>query len=340
MIESLWFKQPNTWVGKLGHKLALITLWPLSRLFDAIAQKRRRAYQSGKKPSYRASVPVVVVGNISVGGNGKTPVVIFLVEALQALGYKVGVVSRGYGGKAQYPLTVTQITSANQSGDEPLLIFKRTGADVVVDPNRSQAVQVLESMDVDIVITDDGLQHYALQRDIELIVIDGKRRFGNGHTLPLGPLRESTQRLQEVDFLITNGGIAQVGEISLSLAPDLAVNLMTGERRQVSELGELVAMAGIGHPPRFFDTLTALDANLVATHPFADHQAFDIDALKVLTHAPQNLIMTEKDAVKCQGFAQSNWWYLPVSAQINSASQQQIIEKIQEVIKDYGSPSA
>ncbi|OEF23544.1 tetraacyldisaccharide 4'-kinase [Vibrio rumoiensis] len=335
MIEKIWFhRHPLGWV------LAPL-LWPLSLLFKAISQNRRESYQQGNKSTYRAPVPVIVVGNITAGGNGKTPVVIWLVETLQSLGFKPGVVSRGYGGKSdQYPLLVEATTPSDQSGDEPLLIKRRTGVPVAVDPVRSQAVKALVEQDVDIIITDDGLQHYALERDIELVVIDGQRRFGNQHYIPFGPLREGLERLSEVDFLITNGGQAQDAEIAMTLAPSDAVNLKTGERKPVHMLKQLVAFAGIGHPPRFFQTLKDLNADVVKTQAFADHQAFESSELNALSAQGQHLIMTEKDAVKCYQYAQDNWWYLPVSANINQSDKHNIIQKIIEVKGHYGSPSA
>ncbi len=202
-------------------------------------------------------MPVVVVGNITAGGNGKTPVVVWLVEQLQQLGYKPGVVSRGYGAKApQYPLVLDDNTSAKHCGDEPKLIYRRTGAPVAVDPVRANAVKALLATGVDIIITDDGLQHYALERDIEFVIVDGNRRFGNESLIPLGPLREGVERLAEVDFIITNGGQAQQGEMPMSLAPSKAINLKTKQQVEVSELRDLVAFAGIGHPPRFLIHLT------------------------------------------------------------------------------------
>lgn len=334
MVEKIWFHR-----HPLGWLLAPV-LWPLSRLFKLISGKRRNAYASGKKLSYRAPVPIIVVGNITAGGNGKTPVVIWLVETLQSLGMKPGVVSRGYGGKAEnYPLLVELETPSAQSGDEPALIKRRTGAPVAVDPLRSQAVKALLEQDVDIIITDDGLQHYALERDVEFVVIDGQRRFGNEHYIPFGPLREGLERLNEVDFLITNGGAAQTNEIAMTLEPSDAVNLKTGEKISVQQLPQLVAFAGIGHPPRFFNTLESLGAEVVKTQAFADHQAFEQAELQQLATQGQHLIMTEKDAVKCYQFAEENWWYLPVSAQISSQDKQNIIKKITEVKSQYGSSS-
>ncbi|MGL6259141.1 tetraacyldisaccharide 4'-kinase [Vibrio sp. WXL210] len=335
MIDKLWY-QPTK-----AAKYLTPLLWPLSRVFHRVSQSRREAYQSGRKSSYRAPVPVVVVGNITVGGNGKTPVVIWLVEQLQALGFRPGVVSRGYGGNAKhYPLLVTNDVTAEQCGDEPKLIAQRTGAPVAVAPVRSQAVKALLEHKVDVVITDDGLQHYALQRDIELVVVDGKRRFGNQNLLPLGPLREPISRLEEVDFIINNGGVTQGSEISMSLEPSLAVNLSTGEQRDVRELGKLVAFAGIGHPPRFFHTLEQLGAEVIASQGFADHQAYDKNQLETFAQQGQNVIMTEKDAVKCGQFAQDNWWYLPVSAKLPPQSAERILRRIKEVKQEYGSPFA
>jgi len=334
MVEKIWFEKH--WIKWLFWPV----LWPLSLLFGVISQKRRSAYQTGKKPSYRPPVPIVVVGNITAGGNGKTPVVIWLVEQLHKQGVRVGVVSRGYGAKApSYPYTVNRDSDASECGDEPLLIHRRTGAPVVVDPNRSQAVQALQAEAVEVVITDDGLQHYALQRDVEIVVIDGKRRFGNEQLLPLGPLREGVARLAQVDFLITNGGEASGDELSMRLKPDLAVNLKTGEQKSVSELSNVVAFAGIGHPPRFFDTLQLLGARVNKTQGFADHQAFSKAQVDALLKYGDNVIMTEKDAVKCRSFCDDNWWYLPVSATLPEKAQQ-IIKKIIEVKEHYGSSSS
>ncbi|GAD79290.1 tetraacyldisaccharide 4'-kinase [Vibrio ezurae] len=332
MIHILWFSShPLRW-------LFWPLLWPLSRLFAWVSQSRKRAYIEGEKPSYKAPIPVIVVGNITAGGNGKTPVVVWLVESLQALDLKVGVVSRGYGAKApSYPLLVKHDTPVQYCGDEPKLIAQRTGALVAVDPVRAHAVQHLLQHDIDIVVTDDGLQHYALQRDIEFIVIDGKRRFGNQNLIPLGPLREGMQRLNEVDFLITNGGDAKANEIAMTLQPSLAINLVTGEQKAVKELGPLSAIAGIGHPPRFFDTLKSMQAQLNTCTGFADHKALLKSDLESLLADGEQLIMTEKDAVKCREFADDNWWYLPVSAQISDEHRHKIMNKIQEVLKEYGS---
>ncbi len=333
MVEKIWFEK---------HFLGILLwplLWPLSQIYKWVAQSRRNKYLQNPAASYSAPVPVVVVGNITAGGNGKTPLVIWLVETLQQMGLKPAVVSRGYGGKAShYPLFVSSDTSVKESGDEPKLIFQRTGVPVVVDPIRSNAVKALNGK-ADIIITDDGLQHYALHRDIELIVVDGQRRFGNGAFIPLGPLREGVQRLNSVDFVINNGGQAQGGELAMSLEPGQAVNLVTGEKQPVSEIKQLVAFAGIGNPERFFNTLQSLGADVVKTKGFADHRTFEPSELQALQNFGENLIMTEKDAVKCIGYAQKNWWYLPVTACFGKP-QQQIIDKIKKVMKEYGSSFA
>ncbi|GKX62548.1 tetraacyldisaccharide 4'-kinase [Pragia fontium] len=308
MIERIWS----------GESKWYLLLLPLSWLYGLVSGIRRLGYRCGLLKSWRAPLPIVVVGNLTAGGNGKTPVVIWLVENLQQQGIKVGVVSRGYGGKAErYPLVLEQTTTTDMAGDEPVLIFQRTGAPVAVAPDRASAVKALLSQyPLDVIITDDGLQHYALQRDIELVVIDGVRRFGNGWWLPAGPMRERAGRLASVDAIITNGGLAHRNEIPMVLKPGEAINLVSGERKAVTDLKHIVAMAGIGHPPRFFQTLASLNIVPEQTHAFADHQPYSESLLSPLANAGQVLLMTEKDAVKCRSFAAQNWWYLPVDAEL------------------------
>jgi len=320
MIARIWSGESPLW----------LLLLPLSWLYGLVSGLIRLGYKVGLKRAWRAPVPVVVVGNLTAGGNGKTPVVIWLVEQLTRRGICVGVVSRGYGGKAErYPLLLTSQTTTAQAGDEPVLIFQRTGAPVAVSPVRSEAVQaLLTQADVQMVITDDGLQHYALARDKEIVVIDGVRRFGNGWWLPAGPMRERASRLKSVDAVIVNGGAAQAGEIPMQLRPGLAVNLLTGERRDVAELTHLVAMAGIGHPPRFFATLEACGARLLNTVPLADHQALSLEQVAGFTAPGQTLIMTEKDAVKCRAFARDNWWYLPVDAELQGEQPERLLQEL------------
>ncbi|QLK60637.1 tetraacyldisaccharide 4'-kinase [Enterobacteriaceae bacterium Kacie_13] len=324
MIERIWS----------GQSLLYWLLLPLSWLYGLIATIIRYSYKSGLKKSWRAPVPVVVVGNLTAGGNGKTPVVIWLVETLQLHGFRVGVVSRGYGGKStHYPLVLSESSTTAQAGDEPVLIYQRTGAPVAVSPLRSDAVKaLLAEHELDVIITDDGLQHYALKRDVEIVVVDGVRRFGNGHWLPAGPMRERASRLRSVDAIITNGGTAETGEMAMVLQPGKAVNLLTGEQRDASTLRNVVAMAGIGHPPRFFATLKQLGLPLQKEIAFADHKAYQIEQLSGLAQSDQTLLMTEKDAVKCRNFAQANWWYLPVEAKIQGRVAEKLLQRITDLI--------
>ncbi|HHG8772259.1 TPA: tetraacyldisaccharide 4'-kinase [Raoultella planticola] len=317
MIARIWSGESPLW------RLLL----PLSWLYGLVSGLIRLSYRLGLKKAWRAPVPVVVVGNLTAGGNGKTPVVIWLVEQLQQRGIRVGVVSRGYGGKAaSYPLLLSNRTSTAEAGDEPVLIFQRTGAPVAVSPVRSEAVQaLLAAHDVQLIVTDDGLQHYKLARDKEIVVIDGVRRFGNGWWLPAGPMRERASRLRSVDAIIVNGGVAQPGEIPMQLRPGLAVNVLSGERRQVASFANVVAMAGIGHPPRFFATLESCGVRPVKTVALADHQALTQAGVSALVTAQQTLLMTEKDAVKCRGFAEANWWYLPVDAIMTDERAQRLL---------------
>lgn len=335
MIDRIWSgRSPLYWL-----------LIPLSLLYGMISGFIRLSYRWGWRQAWRAPLPVAVVGNLTAGGNGKTPVVIWLVEQLQLRGYRVGVVSRGYGGKAdRYPLVISPNVTTTQAGDEPVLIFQRTGVPVAVAPKRRQAVAaLLAASPLDIVITDDGLQHYALARDYEVVVIDGVRRFGNGWWLPAGPMRERASRLASVDAVIVNGGDARAGEIAMQLSADDAVNLATGERRPVAELPPLVAMAGIGHPPRFFATLKQKGATVQHEVAFADHQSYSPAQLATLPGGEhQPLIMTEKDAVKCRAFAQKNWWYLPVTAELAAAPAEAILSRLEQLIAQYrqGNPNA
>lgn len=320
MIARIWSGESPLW----------LLLLPLSWLYGLVSGLIRLSYKLGLKKAWRAPVPVVVVGNLTAGGNGKTPVVIWLVEQLQQRGIRVGVVSRGYGGKAEtYPLLLDPETTTAQAGDEPVLIFQRTGAPVAVSPVRSDAVKaLLAAHPVQLIITDDGLQHYRLARDKEIVVVDGVRRFGNGWWLPAGPMRERASRLKSVDAIVTNGGTAQTGEIPMRLQPGLAVNLLTGERLALPELHNVVAMAGIGHPPRFFATLESSGLQPVKTVALADHQALTLADVEALTAPGQTLIMTEKDAVKCRAFAKSNWWYLPVDAELSGERAQRLLQEL------------
>ena len=324
---------------KLWQKTSIITwlLAPFSLLFWLISQIRIALYRKKILKSYRSPVPVLVIGNISVGGNGKTPLVIWLVEQLQKKGVKVGVISRGYGGENKvYPQLVTPESNPKLMGDEPLLIAQRTHAPVAISPNRQQSIELLLSQfELDLIVTDDGLQHYALERDMEWVVVDGERRFGNGFVLPAGGLRELPSRLKQVQAVICNGKNANAGEHAMHLEPDFVINLKTGEKRKLSEFTQSVyALAGIGYPPRFFNMLKELGIPLAETFSFADHQAFTAEM--IVPELSQNLplLMTEKDAVKCKAFTQGNWWYVPVSARFSEKSTACLVRMVMDLIKN------
>lgn len=304
----------NAWYQ--GHP-ALHLLRPLEWLYRAVVQRKRRRFVAGLSPSYRAPVPVIVVGNITVGGTGKTPLILYLIEHCRARGLRVGVVSRGYGAQPpSLPWRVTAAQSACEAGDEPLLLVQRSGVALMIDPDRARAVQALLSAEpLDLILCDDGLQHYRLARDLELVLIDAARGLGNRRCLPAGPLREPEERLQSVDALLLNGASSDSHEgFGFTLQPTALVNVASGERQALDFFppGQaLHAVAGIGNPQRFFRTLEALNWQPIA-HAFADHATYSAAALAFSPSLP--LLMTEKDAVKCRAFAQPDWWYLAVDA--------------------------
>ncbi len=299
-----------------GHP-ALVLLRPLECLYRRVVNRKRARFLAGQGDIYKAPVPVVVVGNITVGGTGKTPLILWMIDHCRARGLRVGVVSRGYGSKPpSLPWRVRPQQPAEHAGDEPLLIVNRTGVPLMIDPDRSQAVRALLAEEpLDLILSDDGLQHYRLNRDLELVLIDALRRLGNRRCLPAGPLREPVERLRSVDALLYNGASADREDgFGFQLKPSALVNLVTGERRPVDHFprGQQVhAVAGIGNPQRFFNTLEGLHWRPVP-HAFADHAVFSAQALSFTPALP--LVMTEKDAVKCASFAAPDWWYLAVEA--------------------------
>lgn len=322
MIQKLWYSSSIlSWL-----------LSPFALLFWLITSCRRWCYRVGLLKSFRADCLVIVVGNISVGGNGKTPVVIWLVERLKAAGYHPGVVSRGYGGKAPYyPYVLSDDSTPDLAGDEPTMIYQRCHCPVVVAPSRTDAVKKLrEQHSVDVVICDDGLQHYALQRDIELVIVDGVRRFGNGFLLPMGPLRETASRVRSVFATIVNGSEAKRGEISMRLEPARIRRVSDHQMIALSPEIPVDAMAGIGYPPRFFRTLESLGYTLQQQVAFPDHHAFDATELKQ-RFGSHPLIMTEKDAVKCRSYALPNWYYLPVDAVLTAEFEQRLLTRLKEL---------
>ncbi|HWD31269.1 tetraacyldisaccharide 4'-kinase [Pseudomonas caricapapayae] len=311
----------NAWYT--GHP-ALSVLRPLEALYRRVVLRKRARFLAGESVSYRAPVPVIVVGNITIGGTGKTPMILWLIEHCRQQGLRVGVVSRGYGAKpAQLPWRVNAEQSAAEAGDEPLLIVQRSGVPLMIDPDRSHAVQaLLASEPLDLILCDDGMQHYRLARDLELVLIDAARGLGNRRCLPAGPLREPVERLQAVDALLYNGATSDREDgFAFVLQPTALVNVRSGERRALDHFppGQAVhAVAGIGNPQRFFNTLLGLNWQPVP-HPFADHAEYSAKALSFTPALP--LIMTEKDAVKCRAFAADDWWYLAVDAAPSPAFQ-------------------
>lgn len=349
-IERAWYRKAF-W---------LYLLWPVQFLFSVLSAWRRRVLSSNAKP---LPVPLVVVGNINVGGTGKTPLLISLVKHLQAKGFKPGVVSRGYGSEAShYPVHVDAESSVSESGDEALIIARHCACPVVVDPDRVAAVEaLLLEYSVDVVLSDDGLQHYAMKRDIEIIVVDGGRAFGNGLCLPAGPLREPLKRLGEASLVAINGSksaaaalkecllkngvvwagsgvdaadikrlegtrYSELGEYAegFGIKPqaDAFINLLSGEKRPYAgapfKMGSrLQAICGLGNPDRFFEILEELPYN-VDRYVFDDHYAYqEPDFRQLNLDSIQPVVMTEKDAVKVQGFAQSNYWYLTIKLKLS-----------------------
>lgn len=298
---------------------------PVAYLYQLIASLRKKWLRNGR--TWQPPVPLIVVGNITVGGTGKSPLVIALVRHLQSLGLRPGVVSRGYGGEYdEYPLEVTQSSSTTEVGDEPFMIFKRTGCPVVVDPDRVDAVKyLLSEHDCDVVVSDDGLQHYAMGRTIEIAVVDGQRGLGNGLCLPAGPLREPPSRLEEVDLVVVNGiasgvsnplsGVNPKTIVNMTLKPSMLINVMTGQTLAAEELaGRTVhAVAGISNPDRFFRTLEELGCQTVP-HQYPDHYRFRAE--DVIFDDDLMVVMTEKDAVKLerQALNRDLYWYLEVDA--------------------------
>jgi tetraacyldisaccharide 4'-kinase len=307
-----------------------LALLPLSLLFRGLVALRRVGYRVGLLRSRRFPVPLIVVGNISVGGTGKTPLVIWLAGHLRRQGWRPGIVSRGYGGRARrWPQQVRPDSDTAIVGDEAVMLAARTGCPMCVGPDRPAAVQaLLAHTAVDIVIADDGLQHYALGRDLEIAVVDGGRRLGNGFLLPAGPLREPASRLKTVDMVVVNGQGSE-GEYAMKLFQPQLRALHGDGRAQLDDFaGRAVhAVAGIGNPQRFFELL-ARHAIEVRAHAFADHHAFTRADLAFDDGLP--VLMTEKDAVKCRRLPCRDCWVVQVEAQPDAA----FVHRLNTALKD------
>lgn len=324
-LETAWYRK-STW---------LILLRPISLLFGWLARYRRRQLV---RSAQRGEKPVIIVGNISVGGSGKTPLVLELIRLARSVGLRPGVVSRGYGGQSsQYPLQVKPDTPAELCGDEPRLIAQKTAVPLWVDPDRVSAVRALEeSAEIDLIISDDGLQHYRLKRDLEIAVVDGRRGLGNQRLLPEGPLRESIDRLNEVDLVVINGeGFRWPDALRYKLEPELMWNLKSGAivDASPSALGftQVNAMAAIGDPERFFEQLRQLGFK-VDGRALSDHAAIrDADLDFDLS---QPLIITEKDAVKCAANFPDNTWVLAVKAVFSPEAERQLLERLKRLVPE------
>ena len=328
----------RNWLERQWYRWSIwhLLLLPLSLLFWLVSGTRRALYRHGWKHSEKLAVPVIVIGNISVGGTGKTPLTIALVALLQEAGYRPGVISRGYRGKGSLPRPVTVNSEPQEMGDEPVLLARKTGCPVWVGQSRVEAGQALiaQHPEINVIVCDDGLQHYQLARDVEIVVIDALRWFGNGQLLPAGPLREPVRRMRSADVVVINGWVRgaplQRREFTMQLIGNLLYNLRNPELKAQPEVfaGLTVhAVAGIGHPQRFFKHLKKMGMHC-AEHPFPDHHAFTPQDFP--WHESEVIVMTEKDAVKCVDFLGDNAWVLPVQAQLDPGVGRSVLEKLRK----------
>ncbi|WP_137940175.1 tetraacyldisaccharide 4'-kinase [Chitinivorax sp. B] len=328
LLDTLWYRS----------SVLAIPLFPLTLLFGSVSSIRRGLYRIGALKSVALPVPVIIVGNISVGGAGKTPLTIYLANQLQALGFKPGIVSRGYGGTTSTPTAVNATSDPKAVGDEPVLMARHSDCPLVVAPDRAAAAQHLlqQFPACNVILCDDGLQHYRLRRDIELCVVDATRGFGNGLLLPAGPLRETPRRLKEVTAIILNGSPT----VNLPTHRPLFRMHLVGHRfthliepNQQVEANhfadkKVVAVAGIGNPQRFFDYLQALGLT-PSCHAFPDHHPFSMDELAFPD--ADIIVMTEKDAVKCCGAKDVRIWTLPVSATLEPDLAEFVVEQLRKL---------
>jgi len=337
------FWSQNRWQTKI--------LWPLSKLVCWEAKRRLQAFNQ-VPPKKQTQAVTIVVGNLVVGGSGKTPFIVWLVKRLQEKGLSVGIISRGYGGKSkQWPQLVDEHSDATLVGDEPVLLAKQLDVPIAVSPTRVEAVALLEQHhQCDVIISDDGLQHYALARDIEVVMVDAQRLWGNGLCLPAGPLREPKTHLDQVDFIVYNGAMDLSIEPMKWQSKSYQMTLEPVGFRRVANPKETLdkcafsnqsvsAIAGIGNPQRFFETLKSLDIE-VQGQAFKDHYLYSLQDFANFD-ADSTLLMTEKDAVKCQALAQeqtddngiNNWWYLEVVPQAEADLFERLFKKVQAKMK-------
>ncbi|MBO68486.1 MAG: tetraacyldisaccharide 4'-kinase [Acidiferrobacteraceae bacterium] len=322
MLEESWYQRT----------ILSFMLLPLSALYGVVLTLRVAAYRCGLLKRANAGVPVIVIGNLTVGGTGKTPLTIALARYLRERGYSPGIVSRGYKGKAEaQSRLVNGDEDAGLVGDEPLLIRRETGCPVVVGRKRPIACdQLIAHHGVDIIISDDGLQHLSLERAIEIVVVDGKRLFGNRLLLPAGPLRETTKRLHSVDFVVRHGGLPYASEYTMRSQLEYAVNLHTGERRDLNSFldREIHAVAGIAHPVEFFRKLEDLGIRMIE-HKFPDHHNYrKIDIEQLLN---KTVLITAKDAIKLVNYAGKDWWSVPLIVDLNDYFLDNLLKKLDSI---------
>ena len=321
-VVDSWYKK-SIW---------LYLLYPFSILMTFLTNRRRKKYLKNL-PTLKKDVPVIVVGNLTIGGTGKTPLVKHIASELLKLGYKPGLVSRGYGGNYKKTMKVDADSPVKATGDEAQILSK-LNLPFYIDRDRVRAVDtLLSNHDCDVVITDDGLQHYSLKRDIEIVVIDGKRRFGNNLVFPAGPLRESKKRLKDADFIVNNSGPTENDEFLMNISPSKFVHLNSGKSYSVDQWPmhkEVHAVAGLGNPGRFFDTLNRLGFK-TNKHPFPDHHKYNTNDLHFLDQHP--ILMTEKDASKCKHFNNNKIWYLTVDADVTDSFIEKIDIKLKSISK-------
>lgn len=332
-FENLWYgsELPN------GSRIVVFFLKSCSSVYIMMLSLRKKVFDLGIFKSFHPTVPVIVVGNLTIGGTGKTPLVIALAEYLKQGGYRPGIVSRGYGGKSPvYPLLITDQTTVIHAGDEAILLAQRTQCPIVISPKRVDAIRLLlNHADCNIILSDDGLQHLAMKRDIEIMVVDGERRFGNKQCLPLGPLREPVERSKTVDFIIINGNSHEDG-YNMTVLPEGFVHVETGQEYPLEHFKDqwVHVVTGIGNPRRFFDTLTHLQVNY-NKREFPDHYMFTKKDLIFEQKFP--IVMTEKDAVKCKQFVSpdvNDMYYLKVVTKLDPFFKENFMKKLNQVCSD------
>ena len=330
-LESIWY-------GKGRGRLLLM---PLSYIYSAINNYQRKVET---RNLVKLSCPVIVVGNITVGGTGKTPLTIHIVKLLQKEGYKPAIITRGYGGKATvWPQVVNADSDASIVGDEAVLMAQRTSVPVYAGANRLESIeQLLKAHDCNVIVSDDGMQHYKLPRDIQIAVIDGKRQLGNGYSLPAGPLREKKERLDSCDLIVMNGKSSleknthRENQFEMTLSGQILINLFSNEEKPLSDFSDLEvqALTGIGNPQRFYSTLKAYGLKLTE-NSFPDHFAFEENDLSFSDDSI--VIMTEKDAVKCKLLIGSakHYWYLPITARLSNNFDDALLGKFKIITLSY-----